>query len=432
MAEANESKRALLIVFLVVVIDLFGFGIVLPLLPRYTEVYTAGRSENARGVIIGTLMSSFSAMQFLFAPLWGRVSDRIGRRPVLLIGLGGSVLFYGLFGYASTFGKDEATMGLILMYISRVGAGLAGATISTAAAVVADKTTRENRAKGMALIGAAFGLGFTIGPLLAFAGSKLFPDARSGPGYLAATLSLVALILGMRLMPETNRGTSVARSRDLWKLHGMVAVVRQHSVGLLVISFFMAVFAFANFEGTLSLLTKSAFEFSDDANYLVFAFVGASLMIAQGVIYRRLVGRFSELTLARSGLLMMLLGLASLAAVAGVISPESRPPLAMTWFLVTLFVAVSGFAFLNPSINALISRRSDPTRQGEILGVNQSASALARILGPAIGNVLFRQTSRHELPYLVAAGMLLIVLALSSRLRSGNDVAEDYHAEPAR
>jgi DHA1 family tetracycline resistance protein-like MFS transporter len=400
------------------------------LLPRYTELYTEGMSELSRGLIIGTLMSSFSAMQFLFAPLWGRISDRIGRRPVLLLGLAGSVIFYGLFGYASTYEKDQATMGLILMYVSRLGAGLAGATISTAAAVVADNTTRENRAKGMALIGAAFGLGFTIGPLLAYAGSKLFPDARSGPGYLAATLSLIALFLAWRLMPETNRGQAEARSRDLWRLHGLVSVVREHGVGLLVVSFFMAVFAFANFEGTLSLLTQSAFAYGDDANYLIFAFVGASLMIAQGVIYRRIIKRFGELLLARAGLLMMLIGLASLALVAWYVEPTTPRWLSLTWLLLTLFVAVSGFAFLNPSLNALISRRSDPTRQGEILGVNQSASALARILGPAVGNVLFRQTTQHERPYLVAAAMLLVVLGLSMKLRSSDDVVTAQSGEP--
>ena len=209
----------------------------------------------------------------------------------------------------------------------------------------------------------------------------------------------------------------------------MVAVIAEHGVGLLVISFFMAVFAFANFEATLSLLTESAFGYRDDANYLVFAFVGASLMIAQGVIYRRLVGRLTELTLARAGLLMMLLGLASLAAVAAVVSPDADSGLNMTWFLLTLFLAVCGFAFLNPSINALISRRSDPTRQGEILGVNQSASAMARILGPAIGNVLFRLTSRHQWPYMIAAAMLLMVLGLSVKLRRRRKTAIRHESQ---
>lgn len=432
MPESRESRRAMLIVVLVVVIDLFGFGIVLPLLPRYTDLYTKGLSDTARGLIIGSLMSSFSAMQFLFAPLWGRLSDRIGRRPVLLLGLAGSVFFYGLFGYASTFGSDQAVAGLMWMYVSRLGAGMAGATISTAAAVIADNTTLENRSRGMALIGAAFGLGFTIGPLLAFAGAQLFPDARSGPGYLAASLSFVALVLGWWLMPETNRGTAKARSRDLWKVHGLVSVLKTEGVGLLVVIYFMAVFAFANFEGTLSLLTKSAFNYGDDDNYLIFAFVGASLMVTQGWIYRRAVRRFDELPLAQFGLMLMLAGLAGLGWLAATVTPSTNRWLSLTWLLLALFVSVSGFAFLNPSINGLISRRSDPTRQGEILGVNQSASALARILGPAVGNVLFQQTARHELPYTVAAAMLLLVLGLSMRssLAAGNESALSNGAAP--
>src|SRR5262245_7803818 len=291
----TNSKKALFIVFLVVVIDLLGFGIVLPLAPRYVQDYTTEMSEFASGLTIGALMSSFSAMQFLFAPLWGRISDRIGRRPILLIGLLGSVLSYALFGYASTFGSDQATLALVLMFTSRIGAGLFGATISTAAAVIAESRPKVNRAKGMALIGAAFGLGFTIGPLIADAGVKVFRDERGGPGYLAALLSFVALLLAWRLMPETNPGRMETEKRDLWRLRGLVHLLQTHGVGFLIIIFFMAVFAFANLEGTLSLLNQSAFNIGNDANYLMFAYVGASLMIAQAVIYRLLISRFNEL-----------------------------------------------------------------------------------------------------------------------------------------
>lgn len=360
-------------------------------------------------------MSSFSAMQFLFAPLWGRISDRVGRRPILLIGLVGSVLSYSLFGFASTYSDDRATLALTLMFTSRIGAGLFGATISTAAAVIADNTTPQHRAKGMALIGAAFGLGFTIGPLIAFAGIKLLHD-RSGPGYLAALLSFVALILAWRMMPETRQPRAESTFRDLWRLRGLVTLLRTHNVGLLIVVFFLAIFAFANLEGTMSLLNKSAFDISDDANYLMFAFVGASLMITQGVIYRRLIGRFGELKMTRAGIVLMLLGLANIAGVAALATPQSGGAGMLSWFFGALFVSVSGFAFLNPSLNALISMRTDPNRQGEVLGANQSASALARILGPAVGNGLFPLTARHELPYVVAAGLLLCVLALSPKL----------------
>lgn len=411
---ADAPRSALLIVFLVVVIDLLGFGIVLPLLPRIAAVFIPETvSKPVSGLIIGALFSGFSAMQFFFAPVWGRISDRIGRRPVLLVGLAGSVVFYALFGYASTFDSTRAAVALGLMFVSRLGAGLAGATISTAAAVIADCTPNERRARGMALIGAAFGLGFTFGPLIAWAGEKAFLDSPGGPGYLAAVLSAVALGLAIVLMPETNRGAGESHSRGIWRLRGFGPVLRMPGIGILIASFFLAVFAFANFEATLALLTKSALDFDKDANYLIFAYVGASLMIAQGVIYRRLVGPLGELLSARIGVLLMLAGLASLAGIAATATPENHG-IVLPWFLATLFVAVCGFAFLNPSINALISQRADADRQGEVLGVNQSASALARILGPAVGNVLFPLTARHELPYVLAAGLLLIVLGWSA------------------
>ncbi len=168
-----ESPRrgSLLVIFLTVFIDLLGFGMVLPLLPIY------GKQFDASFTTLGLLMASFSAMQFLFAPLWGRLSDRVGRRPVLLLGLAGSVVFYTLFGVATVY---ESLAGL---FIARIGAGIAGATISTAQAYIADSTSLENRAKGMALIEAAFGLGFTFGPLLGCIGSlwEAIPTSRA-PG----------------------------------------------------------------------------------------------------------------------------------------------------------------------------------------------------------------------------------------------------------
>ena len=152
-----------MIVFLTVFIDLLGFGIVLPLLPRYAAWFNASKMQ------LGLLMASFSAMQFLFAPMWGGLSDRVGRRPILMLGLCGSAFSYGLFGFVSSQGRDFVWLGLGALpwlFITRIGAGISGATISTAQAVIADCTGAENRGKGMALIGAAFGIGFTFGPLI--------------------------------------------------------------------------------------------------------------------------------------------------------------------------------------------------------------------------------------------------------------------------
>src|SRR4051812_4093095 len=201
----RATKGALLIVWLVVFIDLLGFGIVLPVMPRQAEPYLdqLGLAPAARGAVIGVLFSVFSLMQFVFSPMWGRISDRIGRRPVLLISLLGSVVFYALYAFAVTRPTDEAALALVLMLLSRIGAGVAGASVGTAAAVIADCTPPDKRAKGMALIGIAFGAGFTLGPLIAYFGLELFEEAEWSVGALASGLSLVALVIAFLVFKET-------------------------------------------------------------------------------------------------------------------------------------------------------------------------------------------------------------------------------------
>jgi MFS transporter, DHA1 family, tetracycline resistance protein len=464
-APARSSRSALLIVFLVVFIDLLGFGIVLPLLPLYasdilTPLFPGDTQRVLRGGILGLLMASFSLMQFFFAPIWGRISDRIGRRPILLLGLFASVVFYTLFGVASQVGAHGwLWLSLALLFVSRLGAGVAGATISTAQAVIADTTTPERRARGMALIGAAFGIGFTFGPLLGFAslatdeataiersnflvfayvglvlmltqgliyrrlvqrvgevrflsvgtafmalgllggvvvllvqdraaqtalpappgglvggtGASAAPGGLPGgteasasrlsgaPGYVAAGFSLIALLLGIALLPETLRPESAAvLRRRLLDWRGLQNALRSPTVGILIIVFFLATLAFGSLESTLALVNKTLLEGGE----------------------------------------------------------SGTPQHLMPWALLVMTLAVMGFAFLTPSVQSLISRRSDPTKQGEILGVNQSASALARILGPLMGLSLFDVARSHILPYLAGTALLVIVFLLTLRIRS--------------
>jgi MFS transporter, DHA1 family, tetracycline resistance protein len=438
----QSNRAALFIVFLVVFIDLLGFGIVLPLLPLYAEELLRplfpGEAEHVtRGAILGVLMACFSLMQFIFAPLWGRVSDRIGRRPILLLGLAGSVIFYGLFAVASEVGlgaPHAAGLGLALLFVARLGAGVAGATIATAQAVIADSTPPEKRAHGMALIGAAFGIGFTFGPLLGYA--SLFVDAAAAPGAAAALLSLAALLLAWKKLPETlQTGTPPAGRRGWLNVARLWEVLRMPSVGILVATFFLATFAFGSLESTLALvskylltgrveearvLTREELRGTDQMIFLVFAYVGLVLMLIQGLVYRRLVGRVGEVRFLRLGLLLMTLGLLGGVGVlefrvrlteAGVLMPAA---------LGAMTVAVIGFAFLTPSVQALISRRSDATRQGEVLGVNQSAAALARILGPFLGITLFfLRGPDHppELPYICGAFLMAAVFLFSLRIQ---------------
>jgi DHA1 family tetracycline resistance protein-like MFS transporter len=434
-----SSRSALFIVFLVVFIDLLGFGIVLPLLPLYAKdmllpLLPGPENRPFRGLALGAIMSIFSLMQFVFAPVWGRISDRIGRRPILLLGLGGSVVFYTLFGIASEVGALGAPgWGLLLLFLARLGAGVAGATISTAQAVIADCTPPDRRSRGMALIGAAFGIGFTFGPLLGFA--SLFVPWAGAPGFAAAGFSLLALLLALRLLPETLPQGGVQKERHWLDWHGVRVVMQTPALRVLVLTFFLATMAFGGLESTLALvnvmLLNPAAELSRETaeeaviqpatmqkSLLVFAYVGLVLMLTQGLFVRRLIHKVGEVPFLRLGIALMALGLCG--AVGVLLAWNAKWPLepVLGGALVVMTLAVIGFACMTPAIQALISRRADATIQGEVLGVNQSASALARILGPMVGMSLFFATATHILPYLLGAGLLIVVFLMSLRLRA--------------
>ncbi len=407
-------KGSLLVIFLTVFIDLLGFGMVIPLLPIYAKDFAAQMNlEEGHvqvGVVIGLLMSSFSAMQFLFAPLWGRFSDRIGRRPVLMIGLASSVVFYTLFGVATVMKS------LPLLFISRIGAGIAGATISTAHAYIADVTSKENRARGMALIGAAFGLGFTFGPLFGFfAVPSGTGDPGPGPGYAAATVSAVALVLAYFKLPESLRPDSHAARRSWFDRKALGDALATPAIGVLLLATFICVFSFANLESTLSLILKNreaGYQFTFRQICLIYAFIGLVLAIVQGGIVRPLSGRVSEPMMAGSGTIIEIGGFGVLIYSASQSS--------LTLLLVGLGIVVSGFAFMTPSLNAMLSRWTDPAKQGGILGIGQSMSSLARILGPLAGVPLVENQALAErlgvkaavLPLFLAGAMMALGLVL--------------------
>ena len=356
----RATKGALGIVWLVVFIDLLGFGIVLPVMPRQAEPYLKHLelTSAARGVVIGVLFSVFSLMQFVFSPVWGRVSDRIGRRPVLLISLLGSVVFYALYGYAVTLDATQAELAIALMLLARIGAGIAGASVGTAAAVIADCTTPEKRAKGMALIGIAFGAGFTLGPLIAYFGLELFAQEPWGVGALASGLSLVALVIALLVFKETRDPANKA-GKEFFSVAKSMEVLKMPTVGALVLIYFLAIFAFANFEATLALLTQSAFGMTDRDNFLVFAMVGLVLMFAGGA-YRPMVKKRGEEKLLRAGVGMMILGLAMVGMVAYLASvPDVR-----------------GAGYLKPLFYVAMSVVGDRVRVREPVGVGAGVEAV--------------------------------------------------------
>ncbi len=411
--QKKPNRSALAVIFLTVMIDLLGFGIVLPLLPVYAvDFLPEATSTFQRGLIIGLLMSSFSAMQFLFAPLWGRISDRVGRRPVILIGLAGSVAFYTLFGVATVMKS------IVWIFVARIGAGIAGATISTAQAYIADVTELEGRTKGMALVGAAFGVGFTFGPLVGF---LAVPTGEGPPGpwpgYVAAGLSAVALALAVFKLPESLKPDSEHASRGLMNLTRFREAITRRTIGLLLLTSFVCVFSFGGFEATLSLLLKDTsgpYQFTYRELCLAFAYVGLVLTIVQGGIVRRIATRVSDRSMAAFGAGTEVVGFGMLAWVS------QRDASSLALLLIALAIIVAGFAFITPSINSMVSRRTDPRQQGAMLGLLQSINSLARIFGPMVGVSLFYR--RADIPLWAAAALmaagLVIVLAAE---RDGRD-----------
>jgi len=434
--EKTPPRFALLIVFLTVFIDLLGFGIVLPVMPRQAEPYLSelGVSPIVAGGIIGILFSVFSLMQFIFSPIWGRLSDRFGRKPLLILSLLGSVVFYALYGYAVSLPFDQSQLALGLMLFSRVGAGIAGASVGTAAAVIADCTTPERRARGMALIGIAFGAGFTLGPLIAYFGLIIFNERPWGVGALASLLSFVALLLAVFVFRET-RVPGRNAAKEFFSISRTLSVLRIPAVGGLILIYFLAIFSFANFEATLARFTRAAFGMADDDNFLVFAAIGAVLVVAGG-LYRPLAKRYSEISLMTVGLIQMILGLGGLAIVSWLLfqggggtdlttAPNDQGGGLKTAFYIASAFAVWGFAFVNPSVSALVSRSADSSEQGEVLGVNQSFASLGRILGPLVGSLLFAAHSSHAMPFVVAVLTLFcvgtILMNVARSIRKLND-----------
>ncbi len=373
----------LIIVFVTVFIDLLGFGIIIPLMPFYATHFGASAFQ------VGMLATSFSLMQFLFAPLWGRWSDVIGRRPIILIGLLGSAVSYLAFGLAHS---------LTLLFVSRCLAGIAGANIPTAQAYIADSTTPENRAKGMGMVGAAFGLGFIFGPAL---GGFLSQWGYQAPALFAAGLSLLNFLAALVLLPESlppeRRTTARRRSRVEVFRH---AIARPRLPTVLAV-FFLIVSAFASFESMFALYSQARFGFDSVTIGFLFAGVGVILAIVQGLLVGRVVRRLGEHRLVPAAIALLAIGLA-LVWVAG-----SVPALAFA----SAVIAV-GMGFQSPSMLSVISQLSDPADQGAMLGVSQSLGSLGRIVGPLWGGFVFDRFG-HAAPFASAALVMSVACVLS-------------------
>ncbi len=389
----NEQRVKIGIVFLIVFIDLVGFGIVIPILPLY------GEELGPSPLMLGLLMASFSIMQFIFSPILGRLSDRFGRRPVLLISLLGSAVGYVLFGIGGS---------LTILFASRIIDGISGGNISTAQAVIADITTKEDRARGMGLIGAAFGLGFILGPAI---GALLVQIGPWAPGAAAATTSLIAFVLVYFKLPETLDPTAgaAARKRPL-NLASLVRALSHPLVGFCLVIVFCVIFAFSNFEVTFAQFAKLRFDLDISRIGLLFVYAGVLGAIVQGGLVGRLSKRFGEARLVVFGTFASFVALGFL--------PYSK---GLTGVFVWLALLALGQGLASPSLSALTSKLVDSDEIGGVMGVYQSFSSLARIIGPiwaeiAYGEIGYAWPYRTGSLFMLAAG--IVAIAMLYRLRS--------------
>lgn len=385
------NKPALATVFLVVVIDLLGFGIVLPLLPFYAQEFSAS------AVTIGLLYSVYSFMQLIFSPIWGSWSDRIGRRPIMLLSTFGAVIAYVIFGLAES---------LSVLFLSRIVAGTMGGNISTAQAYIADVTDEKNRARGMGLIGAAFGIGFVIGPATAtglihpafhqfvadmgfIEFSAWMGDNRFAlPGFFAALLSFCSFLMVLFKLPETVDTTKERKdvyrrpsvfSPGFWRLlsEQKSKSARGYLIPL-IIGFFLLSFGESSLYSAFPLFAESEIGLTAEQVGIQFFYIGIIAVVVQGFLIKPLTNIFTEEKLFLTGNILMITGLALI-------------PLAGSMLTLALFLGLMalGKSLNTPTITSLISKEATADNVGAVMGASQGLSGLGRMIGPTWGGALF-------------------------------------------
>ena len=390
MARAGRGPSFLLsplgIVFTTVVIDLVGFGIVLPILPLWAETF------GASPVQIGLITASYAVMQLLFAPVWGRLSDRYGRRPIILVSLAGSAVAALTIGLAGT---------LVVLFLARVVQGIAGASYAAAQAYVADVTSPEERAKGMGMIGAAFGLGFVLGPAIGALFSAV--DERL-PFFVAAGLAAVNWLIAYRRLPESLRPG--AREAPAPRLGLVRRALSSRDLAPLVWLSFIATFAFVGMESTFALFGERRFDYDMVEMGLLFTYIGVLAVFSQGYLVGRVVPRWGEVRVMTVGLIGTAAGLVVVAVAHDL------------WLLLVglaLLAVPSGLVF--STTTALISLAAGEREQGAVLGLTAAIGGAARIAGPIAATLLF-QHAGIAVPLLVGAALFALAAAAAIRVRS--------------
>jgi MFS family permease len=362
-------RPSLGVLFLTVFIDLIGFGMVIPFLSFYAREY------HASGVMVGAVVGVYSIMQFFFAPVWGRLSDRIGRRPVILISLTASCIGYLLFGFARS---------LMLLFISRIIAGAGGANIGTAQAYIADITTPENRAKGMGAIGAAFGMGFILGPPLSgFLGEYGSHHGMHGnllPGIVAASLSFIALAVAFFVLGESRPPNATVRSKVPPQFDKRVwnAMLSRAILGAIIAALFLTLFAVSGMETSVTLHARDRFQFRQRDMAHWFLFMGVIVAVIQGGLIGRLSKWLGERTLVAIGAASFTIGFLAVPSLWDV----------RGLYAVAFFIAI-GQGLTYPSLTAMLSKVTSADEQGSMLGLASGIGSLARFLGPIVTGFLY-------------------------------------------
>ena len=381
MSMPQQSLRAPLprgfwVIWSTVAIDMIGFGIVAPILGRYADRF------GASGVQVGLLFASFSLAQMVCAPILGRLSDRVGRKPVIVISLIGTALGSFVTGIAGA---------LWVLFVGRIVDGASGASIAVAQSAVVDLGEPDQRARMLGLLGMAFGVGFVVGPALGGLAALGGPHV---PFFVAAGLAAANALAALVRLPETSSPTNQVRRapRPLRQINRFI-----------IIGFFSAL-PFAGFEATFSLFGGARFDFTEAATAGVFFAIGVGISMVQGGLIGPLTSRFGSIRLLRSGLLLMAVGLAVLGGAA-------------TWVVLglALFLLVIGSGMSNPSLTTLVASSAPEDRRGEVLGFQQSAGALARVVGPPLAGLAFDRVGIGA-PYSLGALVFLVAIGASWRL----------------
>jgi predicted MFS family arabinose efflux permease len=379
-----KNRSALAILFVIVFIDLLGFGMVIPVMALYAERLGAPDDQ------IGWLMTGYSLMQFVFTPIWGRLSDHFGRRPLLLLSI--AMTAVGFLGYA-------VAPDFRWLVVSRVFAGAATANIAIAQAYIADVTPPEGRAKGMGIIGAAFGLGFVLGPAI---GGLLSTISLSAPGYAAALLAAANGVAAYFVLPEPAERTVGARRAHL---PALVDELRRPGIRRIVLIYLVSVLAFSAMEATFALVAAHRYALDERDVSWVFAFIGVIVVIVQGGLIGPLTRRYGEKALLVAGLALQAVGLLAIPFAGGTAG-----------LLAACVPLAAGNGLSHPALSSLLSRSARAEDQGGTLGIGQAAAALGRIAGPISATKMYHHVWMGA-PYVGGAALMLFTVAVGMTLR---------------